>query len=56
VLLNHCIYISNFQDGVLILLCGDVELCPGPWSNNGFNIAHQNIRGLFNKKDSVADF
>lgn len=35
-----------------MLFCGSVE----SWSNKGFNLAHQNVRGLFNKKDFIADF
>ena len=41
---------------LLILLCGDIELCPGPKINKGIQIAHQNVRGLFSKRDDVADF
>ena len=41
---------------LLILLCGDIELCPGPNNNKGIHIAHQNVRGLFTKRDIIADF
>ena len=41
---------------LLILLCGNIELCPGPNNNKGIHVAHQNVRGLFSKKDAVADF
>ena len=41
---------------LLILLCGDIELCPGPRNKKGIHIAHQNICGLFSKRDDVADF
>ena len=38
---------------LLLLMCGDIETCPGPdrmqkvCKNRGFKIFHQNIRGLF---------
>ena len=42
---------------LLLLMCGDIEQCPGPsfpelsnlWRNEGIKMQHQNIRGLFNK-------
>ena len=45
---------------VLLLICGDIELCPGPHAQEnlsdisklrGIKLVHQNIRGLLSKKD-----
>ena len=51
---------------MLLLLCGDIETCPGPTqtytglqdflTTKGFSVLHQNIRGMEEKKDLVADF
>ena len=51
---------------LLLLLCGDIETCPGPTqihtglqdflTTKGFSLLHQNIRGMEGKKDLVADF
>ena len=50
---------------LLLLICGDIEQCPGPLQayvnvqnflrTKGFSILHQNIRGLTGKKDLLAD-
>ena len=45
---------------LLLILAGDVEVCPGPTLENlfqckGFSILHQNIRGLVSKKDLLVD-
>ena len=59
---KHVIYVrsTSLKNIVLmlILLCGDVETCPGPWSynQNDFTIGHQNIRGLWGKKDLLSEF
>ena len=45
---------------LLLLICGDIELCPGPHVQEnltdipklrGIKVVHQNIRGLVSKKD-----
>ena len=45
---------------LLLLICGDIELCPGPHvqenltdisKSRGIKLVHQNIRGLIGKKD-----
>ena len=45
---------------LLLLICGDIELCPGPHVQEnltdisklrGIKLVHQNIRGLLSKKD-----
>ena len=43
---------------LLLLICGDIELCPGPQENLtdiskliGIKLVRQNIRGLLSKKD-----
>ena len=44
---------------LLLLVCGDVESCPGPGlfkNTSGFTILNQNIRGLAGKKDLLEDF
>lgn len=47
---------------MLLIMCGDVETCPGPdamagFSNmNGIKIIHQNIRGLLNNIGSLSLF
>ena len=51
---------------LLLLLCGDIETCPGPTqtytglqdflTTKGFSVLHQNTRGMEGKKDSVANF
>ena len=51
---------------LLLLLCGDIETCPGPTqtytglqdflTTKGFSVLHQNIKGMEGKKDLVADF
>ena len=44
---------------LLLLVCGDVESCPGPGlfkNTSDFTILHQNIRGLAGKKDLLEDF
>jgi len=43
---------------MLILLSGDIETCPGPWSFNkgDFTIGHQNIRGLWGKRIYCQNF
>ena len=44
---------------LLLLICGDIELCPGPHAQEnltdisklrGIKLVHQNIRGLLSKK------
>ena len=49
---------------LLLLLCGDIESCPGPetsYTNSnfltrkGFTVLHQNIRGLHGKKVIISD-
>ena len=48
---------------LLLLLSGDVEICPGPirsipeslLSSRGMHIFHQNIRNLLNKKDQIME-
>ena len=47
----------------LLLICGDIELCPGPQENVtdiskliGIKLVHQNIRGLLSKKDILETF
>ena len=44
---------------LLLLICGDIELCPGPHVQEGLTnisklrgikLVHQNMRGLFSKK------
>ena len=45
---------------LILLLCGDIESCPGPDMANflntkGFSMFHQNIRGLHGKKDIISD-
>ncbi len=36
---------------VLLMLCGDIESCPGPleefMNSRGLKVFHHNIRGLF---------
>ena len=41
---------------LLLYLAGDVERCPGPWKQQNFTIVHQNIRGLFGKKDLLTEY
>ena len=51
---------------LLLLLCGNIETCPGPTqpytglqgflATKGFFVLNQNIRGIEGKKDLVADF
>ena len=50
---------------ILLLLCGDIELCPGPersipeldrlLKQRGMHLFHQNVRGLLRNKDYVLD-
>lgn len=55
---------------LLLLLCGDVERCPGPFNRNcsrnipelntllqkrGIKVLHQNVRGLFTNMAYIAD-
>ena len=49
---------------LLILMCGDIETCPGPIQYRdmdsflkvkGFSLLHQNIRGLIGKKDLISN-
>ena len=50
---------------LLLLLCGDIESCPGPETSytnisnfltrKGFTVLHQNIRGLHGKKFIISD-
>ena len=49
---------------LLLLLCGDIESCPGPETSytksnfltrKGFTVLHQNIRGLPGKKVIISD-
>ena len=52
---------------ILLLLSGDIELCPGPVNQRsipglvnllgqkGMNILHQNVRGLFGNKDYILE-
>ena len=49
----------------LLLICGDIESCPGPETSytnisnfltrKGFTVLHQNIRGLHGKKVIISD-
>ena len=51
---------------LLLLLCGDIETCPGSiqtytslqdlLTRQGFSVFHKNIRRMEGKKDLVADF
>ena len=50
---------------LLLLICGDIELCPGPHvqenltdilKQRGIKFVHQNIRGLLSKKDILEKF
>ena len=51
---------------LLLLLCGDIETCPGSvqthtslqdlLTKQGFSVFHKNIRRMEGKKDLVADF
>ena len=51
---------------MLLLICGDVEQCPGPHTINqttdrmlhgkGMHILHQNIRGLFTNFSGLCEF
>ena len=50
---------------LLLLFCGDIELCPGPHAQEnltdilkqrGIKLVHQNIRGLLSKKDILEKF
>ena len=44
---------------MLLLVCGDIERCPGPAlfrNANDFTILHQNVCGLAIKKDILEDF
>ena len=47
---------------MLLILCGGIESCPGPQAQNnlqelsslrGIKLIHQNIRGLFGKRDAL---
>ena len=47
---------------LLLLVCGDIESCPGPFQNiddfmkvKGMKIFHQNIRGLFGKFECLEE-
>jgi len=53
-----------FYSFILLLLCGDIESCPGPRdmndltrinSSKGLKIFHHNIRGLFNNIDNITE-
>ena len=53
---------SSLVTTLMLLLSGDVELCPGPFtelkdlvSTSGFKIVHQNVCGLIGKKDILSD-
>ena len=49
---------------LLLLVCGDVEKCPGPAESNiqgllnqkGLKVFHQNIRGLFHNITNLSTF
>ena len=50
---------------LLLLICGDIELCPGPHVQEnltdisklrGIKLVHQNIRGLLSKKDILETY
>ena len=49
---------------ILLLLCGDIESCPGPMQDafgsfmntRGMKIVHQNVRGLFNNLLGLQEF
>jgi len=41
---------------LLILLAGDIEICPGPSKSMEFSIGHQSIRGLTGKIDLLTLF
>ena len=49
---------------LLLLICGDIETCPGPVSiplanltrSRGLSILHQNIRGLFKNLDNLQPY
>ena len=61
--LNH----SKVCCQLLLLLSGDIELCPGPdgqrlipelaslLKEKGMHIFHQNVRGLFSNKDYIVE-
>ena len=61
--LNH----SKVSCQLLLLLSGDIELCPGPdgqrlipelaslLKEKGMHIFHQNVRGLFSNKDYIVE-
>jgi len=40
----------------LLLICGDIELNPGPLRSTEFSIFHQNIRSLWSNKDSLEQY
>ncbi|CAB3990292.1 Hypothetical predicted protein [Paramuricea clavata] len=50
-----CRYSNKFMVMVLLMLCGDIESCPGPFhvpleefiNSRGLKVFHHNIRGLF---------
>ena len=50
---------------LLLLICGDIKLCPGPYVQEnltdilklrGIKLVHQNIKGLLSKKDILEKF
>ena len=47
---------------VMLLICGDIESCPGPTNiadfchSKGLNVVHQNIRGLLNNFSNLEAF
>lgn len=49
---------------MLLLMCGDVEKCPGPTGHNlqdlfkhrGLKVFHQNIRGLYKNMANLSTF
>ena len=64
--LASCCYVSRKSWIILLcLMCGDIEINPGPSTTaellnllrqKGNHIFHQNIRGLFSKKELVEEF
>ena len=44
---------------MLLLVCGDIESCPGPAlfrNGSDFTILHQNVSGVSSKKNILEDF
>ena len=69
---NRVLYVRTLRRNLinlLILLCGDIESCPGPQTDevrdvprrntllnqSGMNIFHQNVRGLFSNRVYISE-